>query len=301
MIRLHKWKLLLIAVLTNLTIVLTLAVGEIKFWSEIDWLDIVAESGVCLLSGLWLVFTLNSRPKGSVTTLLALGLGCIFVGSFQDLMDEVIAIPDASPWRGALESILMPIGLIILTQALYHWHKEQLLLSQQRKRQEQDYRDYRLQDQLTGLGDARFLMQQLTQLQLRCQQQQTPLSILLLDLDNFDTINRRYGHREGDRLLQELTEVLLLNVRRCDLVCRYAGDRFAVLLPGAGEQLAQQLGAQLQDAVAHFAYKTTRGETIYHSASVGTASDTGIAADALLTLATQRLLQAKDSRAPRVA
>ncbi|UTF59589.1 GGDEF domain-containing protein [Gilvimarinus sp. DA14] len=301
MIRLHKWKLLAIALATNLTILLTLAVGEIKLWQEIDWLDIVGESGVCLLTALWLAFTLNSRPKGSVTSLLALGLGLIFIGSFQDLMDEVVAIPDASPWRGSIESVLMPIGLIVLTLALYHWHKEQLVFSQERRRKEQNMRDYRLQDQLTGLGDARFLNQQLEEQMQHCRELQQPLTLVLLDLDQFDVINRRFGHAEGDRLLKELTEVLLLNLRRCDLLCRYAGDRFAVVLPGAGEQLATQLCAQLQDAVSHFAYKTAQGESVYHSASAGCATDSGHSAQALIEQATQRLLAAKDKRAPRAA
>lgn len=301
MIFLHKWKLLAIALATNLTILLSLAVGDIKLWQEIDWLDIVGESGVCLLTILWLAFTLNSRPKGSVTTLLALGLGLIFIGSFQDLMDEVIAIPETSMWRGSIESTLMPVGLIVLTLALYHWHKEQLLFSQERRRKEQNLREYRLQDQLTGLGDARFLQQQLEQQLEHCRQQQQPLTLVLLDLDQFDTINRRFGHAEGDRLLKELTEVLLLNLRRCDLLCRYAGDRFAVVLPGAGEQLATQLSSQLQDAVSHFAYKTTQGESVYHSASVGVATDTGDHPESLTEQATQRLLTAKDRRAARAA
>ncbi|MDO3380776.1 GGDEF domain-containing protein [Gilvimarinus algae] len=304
MIRLHKWKLLAIALATNLTILLSLAVGDIKPWASIDWLDIIGEGGVSLLAALWLVFTLNSRPTGSVTNLLSLGLALIFVGTFQDLMDEVIAIEDGLFLRGGIESTLMPLGLVVLTVGLYHWHKEQLLFTEQRRKREQDFREYRMQDTLTGLGDARFLKQQLEALQTQCQLNHQPLTLLLLDLDHFDQTNRRFGHREGDRLLRELGELILLNLRRCDLLCRYAGDRFAVVLPNTGELLAGQLAEQLTRAVEHFAYKTNQGETVYHSVSTGMATGADKSEDsaqALIERATLRLLAAKDLKAPRAA
>lgn len=100
---------------------------------------------------------------------------------------------------------------------------------------------------------------------------QQPLALILLDLDQFSATNRTFGHREGDRLLRELSELLILNLRRCDLLCRYAGDRFAVVLPKTPELLANELARQLTRAVASFAYKTNNGETIYHTASVGVA------------------------------
>src|SRR5690606_11707925 len=90
-----------------------------------------------------------------------------------------------------------------------------------------------------------------------------PLSIIMLDLDAFSRINREYGHAEGDRLLQVLTQLLLLNLRQHDLLCRLAGDRFAVILPHTGERQAQLLAGEMSLAVRSLAYKSSRqGERI---------------------------------------
>ncbi|WP_041522418.1 diguanylate cyclase [Gilvimarinus agarilyticus] len=297
MIRLHKWKLLTVAFITNITIVISLAVGDVKNWGDIDWLDIVGEGGVCLLAALWLGFTLNSRPNGAVTNLLALGLGLIFVGTFQDLLDEIIAIDKGLFLNSGLESILMPTGLTVLTFGLYHWHKEQLVFSEQRRKREQVFREYRLQDGLTGLGDARFLRRQLSAALQRARHQQQPLALVLLDIDHFAATNQRFGHAEGDRLLQELAELILLNLRRTDLLCRYAGDRFAVVLPNTGELMAREITAQLSRAIEHFAYKTAQqGETVYQSISAGISIAEDDKVDALIERATTRLLQAKDKK-----
>lgn len=75
-------------------------------------------------------------------------------------------------------------------------------------------------------------------------------SILMLDIDSFHLINRDYGQREGDRVLNAVTQLLLLNLRSTDLLCRYAGDRFAVLLRETQPDTAQALAQHLRRAVA---------------------------------------------------
>ncbi|MFP3701806.1 diguanylate cyclase, partial [Burkholderia sp. SIMBA_013] len=74
--------------------------------------------------------------------------------------------------------------------------------------------------------------------------------------DNFAAINQAYGHAEGDAVLQALSHLLLLNLRRQDLLCRLAGDRFVVLLPNTGERQAKELALELQQAVRGLAHKT---------------------------------------------
>ena len=96
-----------------------------------------------------------------------------------------------------------------------------------------------------------------------------PLSLVAVDLDNFSALNQRFGHAEGDAVLQAISQQLLLNLRCQDLLCRLAGDRFVVLLPNTGETLARQLAGELQQAVAHLAHKTRQhGERLHLSATV---------------------------------
>jgi diguanylate cyclase (GGDEF)-like protein len=82
--------------------------------------------------------------------------------------------------------------------------------------------------------------------------------ILMLDIDSFHLINRDFGKREGDRVLQAVTQVLLLNLRSTDLLCRYAGDRFAVLLPGTQPEAAHALADHLRRAVASLRHHAHR-------------------------------------------
>lgn len=297
MLALHKWKILLILVAANLLLLGCLSVGEIKDWREIDWLDILGEGGISLLSLVWLLLILNSRPAGRVTNFFVAGLAGIFLASFQDTLDEVIRIPDTVSFDQWVESGLMPIGLLLLTYAIYHWHKEQLHINEHLRKRERLFREHRIQDPVTHLGSAEYLRRQLHTELLHHHQQQLPLSLLLLDVDNFAHINRRYGNEEGDRLLQELTELILLNLRRCDLLCRYAGDRFAVLLPNTGETMAQMLAQELANVIRHFAFKTRRhGESVFHSVSIGVALALDESPEHLLARANQALLHAKEKQ-----
>jgi diguanylate cyclase (GGDEF)-like protein len=211
----------------------------------------------------WIVLVLKSRPSGRVTHLLVAGLGCLFFSWWIDTLDEFIQLPDTIAWDHWLESVPMPIGMLLLTLGIYHWHHEQLAISAQMAKREKLFRDYRLFDKVTPLGGADYLRQQLDIALQQARHQQQPLSLLMLDIDDFSAVNRRYGFAEGDQVLQAVTQVMLLNLRRHDLLFRLAGDRFVALLPATGERQARALSQDLKAAVDHFAYHTQQqGERV---------------------------------------
>ena len=268
LLHLHRLKLAALLLAANLALLLHLAAGDLKPMAEWVWLDILGEGGSALLALAWLVLILKSRPAGRVSSLLALGLGCVFFSWWVDALDEFIRLPDSITWDSWLESAPMPIGLLLMTVGLYHWHHEQLAISAQLEKRERLFREHRLFDKLTPLGAAEYLRRQL-QLSLQHAGQTQPLSLVAVDLDNFSALNQRFGHAEGDTVLQAISQQLLLNLRCQDLLCRLAGDRFVVLLPNTGETLARQLAGELQQAVAHLAHKTRQhGERLHLSATV---------------------------------
>ena len=268
LLHLHRLKLAALLLAANLALLLHLAAGDLKPMAEWVWLDILGEGGSALLALAWLVLILKSRPAGRVSSLLALGLGCVFFSWWVDALDEFIRLPDSLTWDSWLESAPMPIGLLLMTVGLYHWHHEQLAISAQLEKRERLFREHRLFDKLTPLGAAEYLRRQL-QLSLQHAEQAQPLSLVAVDLDNFSALNQRFGHAEGDAVLQAISQQLLLNLRCQDLLCRLAGDRFVVLLPNTGETLARQLAGELQQAVAHLAHKTRQhGERLHLSATV---------------------------------
>jgi diguanylate cyclase (GGDEF)-like protein len=92
-------------------------------------------------------------------------------------------------------------------------------------------RNQALRDELTGLYNRRFLDETLPAMISQAERRAAPISVLMLDLDNFKQINDRYGHAIGDAVLREVGGLLLSRVRRMDVACRYGGEEIIVLMP----------------------------------------------------------------------
>lgn len=291
---LHRLKLAALLLAANAALLLHLGAGDLKPMSDWVWLDILGEGGSALLCLVWLGLVLKSRPAGRVTNFLALGLGLVFLSWWVDALDEFILLPDAISWDHWLESAPMPLGLVLLTLGIYHWHREQLAISAQMEKRERLFREHLLFDKLTPLNTADYLRRQLQQSLVEARTEQQPLSLVILDLDDFSQINRLHGHAEGDRVLQALTQLLLLNLRHRDLLCRLAGDRFVVLLPNTGAREAQLLAEELRLAVAHLAYKArAHGERLQLQASTAAVMALQDDADGLLQRLNLALAKAK--------
>ncbi|GAD64097.1 GGDEF domain-containing protein [Aquipseudomonas alcaligenes] len=291
---LHRLKLAALLLAANAALLLHLGAGDLKPMSDWVWLDILGEGGSALLCLVWLGLVLKSRPAGRVTNFLAMGLGLVFLSWWVDALDEFILLPDAISWDHWLESAPMPLGLVLLTLGIYHWHREQLAISAQMEKRERLFREHLLFDKLTPLNTADYLRRQLQQSLAEARAAQQPLSLVILDLDDFSQINRLHGHAEGDRVLQALTQLLLLNLRHRDLLCRLAGDRFVVLLPNTGAREAQLLAEELRLAVAHLAYKArAHGERLQLQASTAAVMALQDDADGLLQRLNLALAKAK--------
>lgn len=86
-------------------------------------------------------------------------------------------------------------------------------------------------DPITGLYNRRELHRFLDDELGRSRRYDHPLSFVMMDIDNFKDINDRFGHRAGDEALQQIAQVLLSTARTCDLLARYGGDEFAIVMP----------------------------------------------------------------------
>jgi diguanylate cyclase (GGDEF)-like protein len=215
------------------------------------WFDIASEGGTTLVAAAWCLTVLGARPDGQVTRLLAAGFAAIMLGSWADCMDEVFVIDKAALWDHALEA-LVPLGMVVLTVGMVYWRQEQASLTDHLRKRERLFRDHRAFDRVTQLADARYLRAQL-------ERQRGGCALVLLDIDGFHRINREHGQAEGDRVLQAVSHMLLLNLRNDDLLCRYAGDRFAVLMPGLGDAAARDVARHLCVMVAMMRHFTNDG------------------------------------------
>lgn len=211
---------------------------------QVDWLDIATEGALFVLSMCWLMVIVSARPSGRVTNLLVVGLASYCLGCYLDLLDEVFIVKTL-PVYNWFEKMPTPIGLLILTCGLWLWRDEQAVVNRQLQTREQFYRQHHLTDGLTLLNDAKAFEHHLVK-QLA---QQQPFGLIMLDIDYFHQYNQLQGAEEGDRLLSDVAQWLSTQLRSQDLVCRYAGDRFIILLNGAIAPLVSTMAEQLQHGV----------------------------------------------------
>lgn len=109
-------------------------------------------------------------------------------------------------------------------------------------------------DGLTGLYNHRYFWERLAQEVERAARYHRPLTLLMLDVDNFKLYNDLHGHLEGDALLCQLAGIIRGQVRQHDVVCRYGGEEFTVILPEAGLEEGMAVAERMRETVAGFAF-----------------------------------------------
>jgi diguanylate cyclase (GGDEF)-like protein len=127
-------------------------------------------------------------------------------------------------------------------------------------------------DDLTRLFNARFLKQALTRELKRSVRSGRPLSLIFLDLDGFKGVNDRHGHLRGSRTLVEFAGILRACARETDVLARYGGDEFALVLPETDRSGAQTLAERIRARVAEFSFLASEGLDVRLTTSIGFAS-----------------------------
>ena len=145
-------------------------------------------------------------------------------------------------------------------------------------------------DDLTGLANRRRLKEQLAQELARATHRRRPLSLLLLDLDDFKQINDSHGHHAGDMTLQQIAGILAQSLRQQDLAGRLGGDEFALLLPNTDNGQARMVSRRLAEAV--------HAQTAVHI-STGIATFASDSVTDLLRVADRNLYESKGLNQPR--
>jgi diguanylate cyclase (GGDEF)-like protein len=107
-----------------------------------------------------------------------------------------------------------------------------------------------IRDALTGLYNYGYFKEALYYEVQKCRRYDAPLSLLFLDIDNFKMINDTLGHLQGDHIMRQVAAILKKGVRQADLLCRYGGDEFVVLLSQTSPDQAMVLAERLRQLIA---------------------------------------------------
>ncbi len=127
-------------------------------------------------------------------------------------------------------------------------------------------------DSLTGLANRRKIHEFLVPVLARADRYRTPFSLAMLDIDGFKLLNDAYGHPTGDLVLRHMARLLKEQTRASDIVGRYGGDEFLLILPETGPVEAATLAEKLRDALDESPCMTLSGERISIRASFGIAA-----------------------------
>ncbi|MCQ3936947.1 MAG: hypothetical protein DPW18_07865 [Chloroflexi bacterium] len=236
---------------------------------------------------------------------------------FTEYSREEIEIPGSPPHT--LEIVVTPIynrinaleGRVILArditeQKLLENQLKSLNHSLQKQLDENERLRLQLQEQairdpLTGVFNRRFFAEALDKETARATRERMPFSIIIMDVDHFKQFNDTYGHKCGDMVLVTLAKFLMSNTRRGDIVCRYGGEEFVILMPDAALESAHDRAEFFRKG-----FENTRieydGKILKSTFSAGIASFPihASSGETLLNLADQALYYSKSNGRNRV-
>lgn len=156
-------------------------------------------------------------------------------------------------------------------------------------------------DSLTEINTRRYFLERLGEEIRRSMRHKSNLSFLMLDLDHFKEKNDKFGHLVGDVILKEVSKILKCNLREIDVIGRYGGEEFAILLAGINRDGAFQVAERIRENIEKASFKAY-DEIVSTTVSIGISvfPDDGVDSEALIESADKALYKAKETGRNRV-
>lgn len=212
----------------------------------------------------------------------------IVLSGQQDSQDKIMAFA-----LGAMDYITKPFDLAELRARMRSALRIHRLVRMLNERAQLDG--------LTGLWNRSHLDERLAQLVSSAERSNRPLSLALLDLDHFKSVNDNYGHPAGDAALQGAADVITASARGSDIPCRYGGEEFAILMPETTPDQARTLCERIRAAIEARHWPSHPDRKITVSIGVcGAEGATGVDPSQWLAHADAALYQAKEGGRNRV-
>jgi diguanylate cyclase (GGDEF)-like protein/PAS domain S-box-containing protein len=162
-------------------------------------------------------------------------------------------------------------------------------------------REQAIRDPLTKLFNRRYLQETLEREISRAKREKQHVSLIIMDIDHFKNVNDKYGHAAGDEMLRAISDLLKKNIRQEDIPCRYGGEEFLLVLPGASTKIAKIRANKLREEINALQVEH-HGQNIDVTISLGIATFPvhGSTGEKTLLRADQALYRAKQDGRNRV-
>ena len=195
-------------------------------------------------------------------------------------------------------------GRLVVMRDNTRRHAAQMALQDANQRLEtlkEELREQAIRDALTGLFNRRYLDEMLPGILDRAQHRGETVAAMIFDIDHFKLVNDQHGHRAGDLLLQKLGRRMQAAVRADDIACRYGGEEFVIILPGADLDAAIARAEIIRGAFAEGSrLHEGRGKAVTLSVGIALFPPHGMTRDELLDAADAALYEAKDGGRNRI-
>lgn len=162
---------------------------------------------------------------------------------------------------------LISIAYTRWVKMIESYQSELQKINEQLENKSQKYEKYAGTDSLTGLYNRMKFLEIFVAEYTVMMQRHNYLSLLVLDIDHFKSINDNYGHNMGDKVLKEVANLLKKQLRSVDIVCRWGGEEFVVLLPAAEIEEACQIAEKIRNNISRLTFQHLEG--IYLTVSIG--------------------------------
>ncbi len=159
-------------------------------------------------------------------------------------------------------------------------------------------------DHLTGLNNKQHLVISLENEMERTRRSSQPTTIMLIDADHFKSVNDTHGHVIGDKVLENLSDIIRRSIRKIDIPCRFGGEEFCVILPSTSSLVGYQVAERLRKMVEESSLSLESGEQLNITVSIGISTYTysnQISQEKFISLCDEQLYTAKRSGRNQVA
>lgn len=219
----------------------------------------------------------NGRIKSFIAVPLSTdgyNIGVIFLGKFAEE-------PFSKAAEEFLETLAAQAAIAVENAKLYTQAQEMAI-----------------HDGLTGIYNYRYFMKSLDEEIKRAERYGRAVSLMMIDIDLFKHVNDTYGHQRGDDVIKGLTQTLVNSTRETDIVSRYGGEEFCVILPETELDDAVEVAEKLRISVAKASYAREKGQSVKVTISLGVAAYPVLASnqEELLRKADDALYSAKTKR-----